>query len=211
MNAFGRFFVRFGVIVAVLAVLYVFYIAFLVWHQSTVDDAEMGSDAIVVLGAAQYNGVPSPVLRARLDHAADLWREGYAPVVVVTGGKMPGDVSTEASASAAYLASKGVPDGSVLREVQGRTSWESLQASARFLHERDIEKVILVSDSFHNARIETMAEAVGLEPSVSATRTSPITGRDRLPYVAKEVVSLSLGKLFGFARVASMEKSFSAG
>lgn len=206
-----KVFVRIGAVVVLIAVLFVAYIVILVWHGSTLDEAEPGADAILVLGAAQYNGTPSPVLRARLDHAADLWKEKFAPVIVVTGGRAPGDVSTEASASAAYLASKGVPDSAVLREVQGRTSWQSLQASARFLHERGIERVILVSDAFHNARIAAMARSVGLEPMVSPTRTSPITGREQLPYLAKEVVALTLGKAFGFSRVASIEKSFESG
>src|SRR5688572_23423601 len=105
-----RYIFRAVVVVAVVAVLYVAFIVFTVWHESSVDDAEKGADAIVVLGAAQFNGVPSRVLQARLNHAADLWREGYAPVIVVTGGKIPGDQSTEAGASAEYLATKGVPD-----------------------------------------------------------------------------------------------------
>lgn len=206
-----RLALRLSVVVMAVLLLYVSYIVFTVWHQAGVDDARKGSDAIVVLGAAQFNGVPSPVLRARLDHAAQLWKAGYAPVIVVTGGKIPGDVSTEASASAAYLGSKGVPDASVLREVQGRTTWQSLQASARFLRERNIETVILVSDSFHNARSRAMASDVGLEPMVSATSTSPITGVERLPYLAKEVVALGAGEALGFSRVASLERNFAAG
>jgi uncharacterized SAM-binding protein YcdF (DUF218 family) len=207
---FGRFVARFAMVVAVAVVLFAAWIVALVWHGASTDNAEPGADAIVVLGAAQYNGVPSPVLRARLDHAADLWKQKYAPVVVVTGGKAPGDTSTEASASARYLMSKGIPDSAIWREVQGRTSWQSLQASARFMHNRNVEKVILVSDSFHNARISAMAGDLGLDAEVSATTTSPIVGRERLPYLLKEVGALGAGKLLGFSRVASIEHSFAS-
>src|SRR3954468_10806172 len=103
-----------------------------VWIASRRDEARP-AQAIVVLGAAQYNGRPSPVLRARLDHAAALFKKGLADVVVVTGGKQPGDTFTEASASADYLAGKGIPQEKVLREVEGRNSWQSLAASAAFL------------------------------------------------------------------------------
>lgn len=210
MRTFWSFFVKVGALIASALVVYVTVIAIIVWHASTIDDTDPGAEAIVVLGAAQYNGTPSPVLRARLDHAADLWREKYAPTIVVTGGRIPGDSHTEAGASAAYLGTKGVPDANVLREVQGRSSWESLQATARFLEDRNIHDVILVSDPFHNARIKAMGEDLGLKVQVSATRTSPIKGRERVPYYLKEVASLSLGKLFGFARAAHLEKSFSA-
>lgn len=95
-----------------------------VWWASRRDQARP-AQAIVVLGAAQYNGRPSPVLRARLDHATDLWRRRLAPVVVVTGGRQPGDKFTEATASADYLIAHGVPDAQILREVSGRTTWDS--------------------------------------------------------------------------------------
>lgn len=199
-------------IVALGLVVAVGYVGYNVWnvrHWATQDQAEK-ADAIVVLGAAQYNGEPSPVLKARLDHAADLYKRRMAPVVVVTGGAQEGDANTEASASAAYLAGKGVPDEVVLREVQGRNSWSSLQASARFMKQRDIQKIILVSDPFHSARIRQMAADLGLEPLVSPTKTSPIKGDAQRPYYAKEVVALSVGRIFGWSRLASMERDFSA-
>src|SRR3954451_259399 len=81
--------------------------------------------AIVVMGAAQYNGRPSPVLRARLDHALRLYRRDMGKLIVVTGGRTPGDVATEASASANYLLAHGVPDARIAREVQGTDTYES--------------------------------------------------------------------------------------
>ena len=102
-----------------------------VWRAARRDEARR-SDAIIVLGAAQYDGRPSPVLAARLDHAIDLYRDDIAPVIVVTGGRQAGDRFTEATAGATYLHEHGVPDNAILRETTGRSSWESLEASARF-------------------------------------------------------------------------------
>jgi uncharacterized SAM-binding protein YcdF (DUF218 family) len=193
--------------VLTLCIIYVAWTCWSVWHYSRVDEAAT-ADAIVVLGAAQYNGTPSPVLAARLDHAAALWEQGLAPVVVVTGGKAQGDTYTEATASARYLGEKGVPDAKVLREVQGRDSWQSLQASARFMRERGIHKVILVSDSFHDARIRAMAKDLDLDPLVSPTRTSPIGGSGSLPYFLKEVAALGAGQIVGFDGIARLERNF---
>ena len=124
-----------------------------VWRAARRDDARP-SDAIVVLGAAQYDGTPSPVLAARLDHALDAVRRRIAPMIVVTGGRQPGDRFTEATAAATYLHEHGVPDDAILRETTGRSSWESLAAAARFLKERDMTRVVLVSDPYHAARID---------------------------------------------------------
>lgn len=192
-----------------MVVGYVAFNVWDVWRWASADQAQQ-ADAIVVLGAAQYNGSPSPVLKARLDHAVSLYERDLAPVVVVTGGAGDGDSNTEASASAAYLGRNGVPDEDVLREVQGRNSWSSLQASARFMADRDIHDVILVSDPFHSARIRQMAKDLDLDPVVSPTRTSPIEDSDALPYYGKEVVAISVGRIFGFDRLASLEQDFSA-
>ena len=124
-----------------------------VWMAARRDDARK-ADAIIVLGAAQFDGRPSKILAARLDHAIDLYRRGIAPVVVVTGGKQPGDRFTEASTGASYLHDHDVPESAILRETTGRTSWQSLAAAARFLKQRHLDSVVLVSDPYHSARIE---------------------------------------------------------
>ncbi len=186
-----------------IVVIYFAWIAYLVWHGSH-QDQRRKVDAIVVLGAAQYNGKPSPVLQARLDHAAALWKQDYAPIIAVTGGRAPGDAHTEAQASAEYLGTKGVPDEDVLREVDGRSTWESLQATALFLQKRNVHSVLLVSDSFHDARIAAMAKSLGLKPYVSPTPTSPIKGSEKTPYLIKEVASLAVGKIIGFRHVAGV-------
>jgi uncharacterized SAM-binding protein YcdF (DUF218 family) len=104
----------------------------------------------------------------------------------------------------------GVPDANVLREVQGRNSWQSLQASALFMQDRDIHEVLLVSDSFHDARIRAMAEDLGLDAYVSPTTTSPIKGATRQKYLLKEVVALSVGKIIGFNRISWLETTYAS-
>lgn len=187
-----------------LLVLYVGVTYVQVWQASRRDEARR-VDAIVVFGAAQYNGRPSPVLAARLDHAADLYKRDVADRVVVTGGGQPGDRATEASASAAYLKRRGVPESALLREVQGRTSWQSLAAAARFLKEQGRTDVVLVSDPFHNARIASMAGELGLRGYVSPTQTSPIGGSEEVKYLAKETVAVALGRVVGYRRVAGIK------
>ncbi|MGI8492971.1 MAG: YdcF family protein, partial [Acidimicrobiales bacterium] len=127
-----RWALRLGVLVVTAVLVYLLVTLVQVWHAAGEDQARP-AQAIVVLGAAQYNGHPSPVLRARLDHAYDLWSKKLAPIIVVTGGRAPGDQHTEAEAGANYLAGRGVPQAEVLREVTGRDSWQSLAAAARFL------------------------------------------------------------------------------
>lgn len=164
-------------------------------------------DAIVVLGAAQYDGRPSPVLRARLDHAADLYQQGLAEKVVVTGGKQAGDRVTEATASADYLARHGVPQESILREVQGRTSWQQLAAAAAFLKQQGLTKVLLVSDGFHSARIAAIAGELGLEGYTSPAPDSPIHGVGKLRYVGKETLVVAASRILGYRRVAGIKSA----
>src|SRR3954471_21908192 len=179
-----------GVLVS-LVVVYLGITFVQVWVASRHDEARK-TEAIVVFGAAQYNGRPSAVLRARLDHAVDLWHKKLAPYVVVTGGKQPDDRYTEATASAKYLMSKGVPDAAILREVSGRNSWDSLAAAANFLRRRGINQVLLVSDPFHSARIKAMADELRLDARTSPTRTSPIDGAGELKQMARETVAVGV-------------------
>ena len=190
------------VCLAMVAIVVVYFsVTFVqVWMASRRDGARP-SQAIIVLGAAQYNGRPSPVLAARLDHAIDLYREKIAPVIVVTGGRQPGDQYTEAGAGADYLHQHGVPDNAILRETTGRTSWESLQAAARFLTSRHLQHVVLVSDPYHSERISAIAHEVGLAAVTSPTRTSPIKGAAALKRMLGETMRVGAGRLFGYARL----------
>lgn len=189
----------------VLAVGY-YVVTFLqVWRAAREND-DRRSQAIIVLGAAQYNGRPSPDLKARLDHAADLYRRHVAPVVVVTGGKQPGDHFTEASAAADYLHTRGIPDTAIQRESTSHDSWDSLLAAARFLRPEGIRRVVLVSDPFHSLRIRLIATDVGLDAVTSPTHTSPITGLDEWGRFASEALGVSIGRIFGFGSLARASK-----
>jgi uncharacterized SAM-binding protein YcdF (DUF218 family) len=188
-----------------LVVAYLLFNFAQVWWASRQNQARP-AQAIVVLGAAQYNGVPSPDLRARLDQSLLLWRAGLTPVVVVTGGKEPGDAYTEATAGATYLEARGVPPADVVAEGTGRNSWQSLVAAASMLEGRQARRVLLVSDPFHDKRIALMAGELGLTPYVSPTRTSPIRGLAVIPYFAKETVEVALGRIVGFRRLTGVSR-----
>lgn len=138
------------------------WLAFQVWDQSRNDEVRQ-SDAIVVLGAAQYNGRPSRVYQARLDHAVYLFRERVSPRVVVTGGKAEGDQFTEAQAGRNYLAGAGIPFEVILSEDEGRSSLQSLRNVAELAAEESISSVLLVSDPLHSERIKRMADDLGFE------------------------------------------------
>lgn len=196
---------RWGVVALVLVpVLYLAATFVTVWQAAHRDGARPAS-AIVVLGAAQYDGRPSPALKARLDHVVELWRNDKQASVVVTGGKQPGDRVTEATASANYLVGKGIPENRILREVSGRSSFESLAGSAAFLKRRGLTKVVLVSDAYHSARIEGIAEEVGLDASVSPT---PATTRSTdLGRYARETVAVAAARIVGFRRAAGMSRT----
>lgn len=137
-------------------------------------DGARPAEAIVVLGAAQYQGTPSPVLKARLDHGLSLWRRGLAKRFVLTGGSMEGDTWSEASAGRRYVMRRGVPDSAILLESRGRSSLESLEAVAVLMEGHPTRSVILVSDPFHMFRLWVLARRNGLVPYTSPTRTSPI-------------------------------------
>lgn len=198
---------RLGVKVALLAVgallLYLGVTFVQVWQASRNDHVHP-AQAIIVLGAAQYDGRPSPALRERLDHAADLYRSGVAPVVVVTGGGRPGDRFNEATASVTYLHALGIPDGAIRREVQGRNTWEQLAASSRFLRDEGIVEVVLVSHPWHAYRLALVAEEVGLEATVSSTRTGSIARRGNWRHAVRETAAVSIGRLTGFRRLTNL-------
>lgn len=170
-----------------------------VW-QASERDVRVRADAIVVLGAAQYDGRPSPVLEARLDHAHELYRDGLAPLIVVTGGRQQGDRFTEATAGYNYLRDRGVPDEAILKEVQGRTTYESLAAVSRFLRDEQIRDVLLVSSPAHAKRIAGIAGEVGLRATVS-----PSSGSPSVRSLVRETVAVSVGRLLGYRRLDHLD------
>ncbi|MDP9379037.1 MAG: YdcF family protein [Chloroflexota bacterium] len=154
-------------------------------------DEAVRSHAVVVLGAAQYQGTPSAIFRARLDHALWLYERGVAPLVVVAGGRLEGDRYTEASAGTCYLRQRGVPASALLAVGEGNNTLESLEAVARVLGRRDAQSAVLVSDRFHMYRSLQMAPDLGLRAVGSPTTTSPVDGKptSRLRYTLREVVA----------------------
>jgi uncharacterized SAM-binding protein YcdF (DUF218 family) len=154
---------------AVLVLAWCWSAASVLWHASR--DRAAAADAIVVLGAAQYLGRPSPVLRSRLDHAMRLHARGLASRIVLTGGTAEGDTTSEALVSRAYLLRAGVPDTVLLLENDGRTTAQSMRAVAALLEARGLRRVIVVSDPFHVFRAALLGRRHGLEVLTSPTRT----------------------------------------
>jgi uncharacterized SAM-binding protein YcdF (DUF218 family) len=175
--------------VAVLIATFAIYLgSFLAVVATGRVDQRQPVDAIVVLGAAQYNGKPSPVLRARLDHAVDLYREGLAPTVVVTGGIGEGDRVSEATVGRQYLVSHGVPEPAVVVRPEGRSTQVSIQSVAQWAGSHDIRRVLLVSDPFHMLRLRLEAGRTNLQAYTSPTRSSPISAnwKSELFFLAAE-------------------------
>lgn len=161
-------------------------------------DETTSADAIAVLGAAQYNGRPSPVFRARLDHAATLYQRGFAPVMLVTGGIGTGDTLSESEVGRRYLIKAGLPETGVVALPAGGSTYSSLEGVARWFDGRDSRRVLLVSDGFHMLRLETIAMRLGLVAFASPDPNSPIRSNPRLNagYFLSEGVKVPFTWLF---------------
>jgi uncharacterized SAM-binding protein YcdF (DUF218 family) len=169
--------------------------AVLIWSSR---DEARPAQAIVVLGAAQYAGRPSPVLRARLDHALDLWNRHLASLLILTGGTGSGDITSEAAVGRTYAKRHGVPDSAILVESEGRTTSESMKAVAGMLEVRGLQSALLVSDPFHMLRLRILARRFGFTPYTSPTRTSPIdpNREERWKYIFSESLKAPLAFFF---------------
>lgn len=193
-TGFGAFLVR--LLVAGPVVVWALSLgAVVVWAKW---DAAKRVDAIVVLGAAQYAGRPSPVLKARLDHAVELWKRGYAQWFVVTGGTGSGDTTSEAAVSRRYVMRQGVPEPAILSETVGRSTDASITGVASLMRERHLHTAILVSDPFHSLRIHILARHYGIDAVTSPTRTSPISANrmESITYVLGESVKVPITLLY---------------
>jgi uncharacterized SAM-binding protein YcdF (DUF218 family) len=186
-------------VMLVAAVAYVSVTFGQVWWASRRDGARE-ADAVVVLGAAQYDGRPSPVLEGRLDHALNLYEDGTVDVIVLTGGKQEGDRFTEAYVGAVYLGSKGVPDEDMLLEVQGTNTWESLAAATRILRDRGLTDAVLVTDGYHALRVNAIADELGINASVSPARPGG-TARQ----LVEETGAVAVGRIVGFRRLVNLD------
>lgn len=186
--------------VVLLAVGFVAGCGIVVWRAAHHDDASEidRADAIVVLGAAQYDGDPSPVFARRLDHAALLYEQGRAARILVLGAGQPGDRFTEAEAGQTYLIGKGVPEDAIIPVPEGHTTFESLEAAAPVMQDAGLRSAFLVSDPWHNARVERMAGDLGIDGHASATWHSAARSRDtRLEGYIRETFAYLYYRLFG--------------
>jgi len=184
---------------AVLAfVLLIASTALGIWWTAR-QDSRPSSDAIVVLGSAQYNGVPSSIFEARLEHAIALYEDDVAPVIVTVGGKATGDQFTEAEAGRDYLANAGIPVESLLAVPEGVDTLESMQVVSEAFAERGWSSAVLVTDPWHALRAERMAEDQGIEAESSPTRQGPAvqTRTTQFRYILRETAAYLLYRVTG--------------
>jgi uncharacterized SAM-binding protein YcdF (DUF218 family) len=189
-----------GIALAVVA-LFVVYLGVTlgqVWWASRQDDARAAS-AIVVMGAAQYDGRPSPVLKARLDHAADLWRQDLADLIIVTGGKQEGDRVTQGFAGYDYLTDQDIPEDAIRVEVDGTDSFQELSAAAFIVRDAGLPpEVLIVSDPYHAFRVAQIAGEVGLRAAVSPTGTN-----QSVRELVRETAAVAIGRIVGYRRLSN--------
>ena len=184
---------------AVLAlVLLVTSTALAIWWNAR-QDSRPSSDAIVVLGSAQYNGVPSSIFAARLEHAKKLYEAGVAPVIVTVGGKETGDQFTEAEAGRDYLANEGIPGRALLAVPKGVDTLESMRVVAAAFDERGWHSAVLVTDPWHAMRAQRMAQDSGIEAQSSPTRQGPAvqTRATQFRYILRETAAYLLYRATG--------------
>jgi vancomycin permeability regulator SanA len=199
--------VRFVFTAVLMSVLLYFLVTLAqVWTAGRSDSfatSDRAVDAVVVLGAAQYDGRPSPQLQARLDHALRLWQRGAAPIVVVTGGKQQGDRFTEAESGREYLIDAGVSPESILVEPTGTSTFDSLQSLRNDSGVDTITRVVIVSDPYHVLRASLVARELGFDAISSATRTSVTRGSDAFARNVREALGIMVGRVVGFRQLES--------
>jgi uncharacterized SAM-binding protein YcdF (DUF218 family) len=180
-----------------LVVVYVGYVWVHIWWVAR-EDQHPHSDAIVVLGASQYNGTPSPVFEARLDHALVLFHEGVATHIVTVGGKEPGDVYTEAGSGATYLHQHGVPRRDLVALQTGRDTLSSMRAVKAAFATRGWHTAVLVTDPWHCLRARTMARDLGIKADTSPERTGPAVKSKsvEIRYIARETEAYIYYEIF---------------
>ena len=155
-------------------------------------------DAIVVMGAAQYDGVPSPLLASRLEHALDLWKKKQAPLIAVTGGKRAGDRFTEGDTSRRWLTDRGVPAADIVVESAGHSTWESIENLAPLLNDVDVDSVVVVSSSWHVQRAALSLEELGFRARSSSSPDAVLSGSSEKSKLIREIAGVSLGRIIGF-------------
>ncbi|WP_305091825.1 YdcF family protein [Prescottella sp. R16] len=196
----GRWISRLIVGAVVIGVILVGGTAARVWQVARIDDTRP-ADAIVVLGAAQYDGTPSSVFEARLDHARKLYERGVASTIVTVGGKQEGDAYTEAASGKNFLIDEGVPAGAILAVEEGSDTLLSIEAVSREMGERGLHSAVLVSDPWHSLRTRTMARDAGLDAWTAPTRQGPavLTRESQVHGIARETGALLWYQLTHFS------------
>ena len=184
--------------------LFLYFVVVAVSYRTSWSHEAKGSaDVIVVMGAAQYDGVPSKLLEARLQHGLDLWKDGHAPLIALTGGKQSGDRFTEAAAGRRWLVDRGVPANAIVSEDVGQSTWQSLSQLAPVLREKNVETAIVVSSYWHVQRAELILYQLGYDAS-----TSPVPqSSESLSWTTKalkELLGISFGRLMGFDTLYSI-------
>jgi uncharacterized SAM-binding protein YcdF (DUF218 family) len=193
------------VLVVVVGLIVLYYVATLaqVVHTGGSHGADE-VDAIMVMGAAQYDGRPSPQLAARLDHVVELWGDGVAQRVVVTGGNQPGDRFTEAEASADYLIERGIPEDAIVQIGEGGTTYDSVVAAAPVLATLGIERVAVVTDPYHALRSRLIVEDQGLSADVASTPDGVVQGWSSFRRMLEEAGGVALGRIVGWDRLTDL-------
>jgi uncharacterized SAM-binding protein YcdF (DUF218 family) len=198
----GRRVLQVAGVVLVGLVAYGLFSYWQVWSTGRSDQAR-AVDAIVVMGAAQYDGRPSPQLAARLDHALELWPEDLAPLLIVTGGNQPGDRFTEADASKMYLVDRGVPIEAIVLEGEGTTTYESLRNISDEVA-GEVDSVLIVTDPYHALRSRLIADSLGFDAYVSPTSSSVVSGAKEIRREIAEAVGVAVGRIIGFDRLSGL-------
>jgi uncharacterized SAM-binding protein YcdF (DUF218 family) len=185
-------------LLVVLALVYVGSVAVRIWLGARQDERPR-SDAIVVLGASQFDGRPSPVFRARLEHARTLYENGVAAHIVTVGGRRPGDRFTEAQAGRNYLVDAGVPSRAVTDVEGGRDTLSSLQAVRRVFAANFWHSAVIVSDPWHSYRSVRIAKDLGMRAAPSPARSGPAvrTRETQVRYIGRETVAYIYYRIFG--------------
>lgn len=187
-----------------VVVIYFVVTAFQVWHTGT-EHSTSNADAMIVFGSAQYDGTPSPDLKARLDDALRLFDAHRAPIIAVTGGKKKGDQSTEAQVSGTYLAAHGVPRSAII-EGGGDDTYQNMSSVDPPLKARAVTTLLVVTDPFHEDRAMAITSTFGYTPLPAPASDSPLTGGRALSYYLRETVAVGLGRIFGYGTLSRLSQ-----
>jgi uncharacterized SAM-binding protein YcdF (DUF218 family) len=192
----GRWLLRLEALVLAALAAFLTITAIRIVHDGSLQELHP-ADAIVVFGAAEYSGRPSPVLRARLDHAFDLFGKGIAPVVITTGGAAADPSFSEGGVGSDYLRHRGIPERNLIAETQGSDTAQSAVRVAVIMHANGLHSCVAVSDAYHVFRIKRLLEHEGLGPVYVAPRpdSKPHSVWQRAFAVLREASSYLLWKL----------------